>query len=180
MAYEIETKVLEVDKARIMERLLAVGAEKTQETRLAVDWYRLKGVKEGNDPWFLRVRSNSEGSHEVTWKATSEIIGISRKHKEINFLIEEPEKLSDLFLEIGLEKYAHQEKNRLSFSLKKYNFDIDTYPGMPPYLEIESDSEESIKKAIELLGLENNKTWEKGERILIQEVYGLDWYKMNF
>ena len=57
---------------------------------------------------------------------------------------------------------------------------MDTYPGMPPYLEIESDSEESIKEAMKLLGLENNKTWEKGERILIQEVYGLDWYNMNF
>ena len=180
MSYEIETKVLDIDKDIILEKLISMNAEKIQETRLKVDWYRSKGTKEGEDPWFLRIRSNSKGEHEVTWKAKSEILGVSRKHKEINFLIGEPEKLADLFEELGLEKYAHQEKDRISFSFKNYRFDMDTYPGMPPYLEIESDSEEAIKEAMKLLGVENNKTWEKGERILIQEVYGLDWYNMNF
>lgn len=51
---------------------------------------------------------------------------------------------------------------------------------MPAYLKIESDSEENIQEAIKMLGLENNKTWAQGERILIQEVYGLDWYHMEF
>ena len=180
MAHEIETKVLDIDKNKIVEKILSLNAEKTQETRLVVDWYRLKGVQEGQDPWFLRIRSNSEGKHEVTWKAKSEILGVSRKHKEINFFVENPKELGDLFEEIGLEKYAHQEKDRISFSYKNYSFDIDTYPGMPAYLEIESDSEESIKEAIKLLELENNKTWERGERILIQDVYQLDWYSMKF
>lgn len=180
MAHEIETKVLDIDKEEIVEKLMILGTQKLQETRLIVDWYRLKGIKEGEDDWFLRIRSNSEGAHEVTWKAKSEILGVSRKHKEINFLIQESEKLSDLFEEIGLEKYAHQEKDRISFSLKNYTFDIDSYPKMPAYLEIESDSEESVKEAIKLLGLENNKTWAEGERKLIQEIYNLDWYKMKF
>ena len=180
MDHEIETKVLDIDKDKVSEKLVSMGAQKTQETQLAVDWYRLKGIKEGEDPWFLRIRSNSEGKCEVTWKSKSEILGVSRKHKEINFLIEEPQKLSDLFEEIGLEKYAHQEKDRISFSYKNYCFDIDTYTGMSPYLEIESVNEESIKEAITLLGLENHNTWEKGERILIQEVYSLDWYNMKF
>ena len=43
----------------------------------------------------------------MTWKAKSEILGVARKHKEINLLVEDPEKLGDLFEEIGLEKYAH-------------------------------------------------------------------------
>jgi len=180
MAHEIETKVLDIDKEKVIEKLISLGAQKIQETRLVVDWYRFEGIKEGEDPWFLRIRSNSEGKYEVTWKAKSEILGVSRKHKEINFFTQEPEKLSDLFEEIGLEKYAHQEKDRISFSFKNYNFDIDSYPGMPSYLEIEGDSEESIKEAITLLNLEGNRTWGKGERILIQEIYNLDWYKMHF
>ena len=51
---------------------------------------------------------------------------------------------------------------------------------MPPFLEIEGKSEEHVKEAMALLGLEKNRTWAKGERILIQEVYGLDWYNMRF
>ena len=180
MAHEIETKVLDVDFEQLKTKLVNLGAKKTQETRLIVDWYRIKGIKEGEDPWFLRIRSNSGGKYEVTWKAKSDILGTARKHKEINFLISEPEKLADLFEELGLEKYAHQEKDRTSFSLKNWIFDIDQYPKMPAYLEIEGDSEENVKEAIKLLGLEKKATWAKGERILIQNTYGLDWYNMKF
>lgn len=180
MTYEIETKVLDIDPKEIETKLAALGAKKIQDTVLSVDWYRMKGVKEGEDPWFLRIRSNSEGQHEVTWKAKSDIVGVSRKHKEINFLIGEPGKLADLFEELGLERYAHQEKKRTSFTLRNWNIDVDHYPNMPPYLEIEGENEEHIKEAIVLLGLKKNRTWANGERILIQGVYGLDWYDMRF
>jgi adenylate cyclase class 2 len=180
MAHEIETKILEIDAPAIKEKLAALGAKKIQETRLIVDWYRLKGIKEGEDPWFLRIRSNSAGTHEVTWKAKSSITGLARKHKEINFHVTEPEKLADLFEELGLEKYAHQEKDRITFTLKNWQFDLDQYPKMPAYLEIEGSSEKNIRDAIALLGLENKPTWAEGERTLIQNTYQLDWYEMRF
>ncbi len=180
MAHEIETKVLDINSEEIKNKLISLGAEKKQETRLIVDWYHEKGTKEGEEPWFLRIRSNSEGQHEVTWKAKSDILGTARKHKEINFLIQEPEKLADLFEELGLEQYAHQEKDRISFVFKEWQFDLDQYPDMPAYLEIEGTSEEHIQEALKLLDLEHNRTWAKGERILIQEIYNLDWYNMKF
>jgi adenylate cyclase class 2 len=180
MTNEIEVTVLDIDKKQIENKLKELSAEKIQDTRLIVDWYRIKGIKEGEDPWFLRIRSNSEGKHEVTWKAKSSTDGIARKHKEINFLIEEPNKLKDLFEEFGLEKYAHQEKDRVSYKFQDWNIDIDTYPKMPPYLEVEGNDGEHIKNALKLFNIENNRTWNKGERILIQDIYHLDWYNMNF
>ena len=129
MAQEIETKVLDIDADAIKQKLIALGAEKTKETILRVDWWRIKGIGEGEEPpWFLRVRSNSDGVHEVTWKAKSEILGTARRHKEINFIIPEPEKLSDLFEELGLELYAHQDKERTSFRLKDWSFDMTGIP----------------------------------------------------
>ncbi len=180
MAHEVETKVLDIEPDRITAKLLSLGALKNKEVKLMVDWYRPKGVGEGEDPWFLRIRSDSEGGHEVTWKAKSDLTGISRKHKEINFLISEPEKLADLFEELGLEKYAHQDKYRTSFSLRDWQLDIDQYPGAPAFLEIEGLNDEHLKEGLKLLGLESNRTWAKGERLLIQEVYGLNWYDMKF
>jgi len=180
MAHEIETKVLDIDAEAIKNKLVSFGAKKIQDTMLIVDWYRIQGMEEGKDPWFLRIRGNKEGKYEVTWKAKSDILGTARKHKEINFAIPEPEKLNDLFLELGLEKYAHQEKYRTSFTFKDWQFDLDLYPKMPAYLEIEGKSEDHVKEAMTLLGVEKNRTWAKGERILIQETYGLDWYDMRF
>ena len=180
MAHEIETKVLDIDSVAVQRKLRALGAKKIRTTRLVVDWFRRVRTKEGDDKWYLRIRSYDGKRHEVTWKAKSQILGTARKHKEINFNIAEPEKLSDLFESIGLEKYAHQEKDRTSYALKKWAFDIDDYPNMPPFLEIEGTSEWHVKAAIKLLGLEKNRTWAEGERTLIQKVYGLDWYSMKF
>lgn len=180
MAQEIETKILDIDKNAIIEKLMALGAVKIQDTRLFVDWYQIKGEKEGTASWFLRIRSNSQGKHEVTWKGDPQTVGIAKVRREINFLVQEPEKIADLFIELGLEKYAHQEKDRTTFTLKDWQFDIDQYPGMDAYMEIEGKSEEHLREGMKLLGLENNQTSSEGERILIQEVYGLDWYNMKF
>ncbi len=180
MAHEVETKVLGIDTAALKGKLSVAGAKETASTMLRVDWYRPQGIKEGEDPWFLRIRTDAEGRHEVTWKAKSEILGTARRHKEINFMIDEPEKLADLFAELGLERYAHQEKKRTSYTLAKWRFEIDEYPHMPPFLEIEGTSNEHVEEAIALLGLQAHTPWARGERILIQERYHLDWYDMRF
>ena len=81
---------------------------------------------------------------------------------------------------MGLERYAHQEKYRISWLYKRWRFDLDQYPGMPAYLEIEGYSGKHIRQALELLGLSGHKTSSEGERILIQKEYGLNWYDMRF
>lgn len=181
MTQEIETKVLDIDKDDIILKLNKLGAqEKDSRTKLTVNWFRKVGITEGQDPWYLRIRSYDDSKHEVTWKAKSEIQGNVRKHKEINFMIAEPEKLADLFEEIDLENYAHQEKYRTSFTLKDWQFDIDEYPGMPAFIEIEGHNMEHINEAMKLLGIESNQTWTDGERTLVQNVYKLNWYQMKF
>jgi adenylate cyclase class 2 len=177
---ETETKILNVDSQGLKKKFDELGALKTADTKLAVDWFRPIGTKEGEDKWFLRIRTYSDGKNEVTWKGKSDVLGASRTHKEINFDINDPSKLSDLFEQIGLEKYAHQEKFRMSWQYKDWKFDLDAYPKMPPYLEIEGTSESHIQEAIQLLGLENHKASSEGERTLIQNTYGLNWYDMRF
>jgi adenylate cyclase class 2 len=180
MAFEIETKVLNIEVPVILDKLIKLGAEKVLETRLFVTWYRNKGVKTGEDPWFLRVRTDSAGGHEVTWKAKSDILGTARKHKEINFRISDSKKLADLFEKLGLESYAYQEKDRISFIYKDWRFDLDQYPKVPAFLEIEGKSESHVRDAMKLLDVEKNATWAKGERLLIESVYKLNWHNMRF
>ncbi len=180
--HEIEVKVLDVDRVSIENKLDSMGANKISEQRLTVDWYGPKGLSHnGDDPWFLRVRTyGGTGKNEVTWKAKSQILGTARKHKEINFTVSEPTAVGDLLEELDLEKYAHQEKDRTSWSLGDSQFDLDQYPGMPALLEIETTSEEKINKIISELDLGNKETWNDGERTLIKDKYNLDWFHMSF
>lgn len=177
---EVEVKVLDIDAENIRQKLESLSAEKTAQSRLFVDWFWRKEDTEGNEPWFLRVRSTSDGKSEVTWKAKLEHSTHSRKHKEINIPLPKHESMKDLFLEIGLALYAHQEKDRTSYALQDWRFDIDQYPKMPAFMEIEGKDDNHIKEALEMLGLEKNKTWIDGERKLIKDIYGLNWFDMRF
>ena len=180
MAHEIETKVLGIDLITVQNKLKTLGAKEIRSSRLSVDWFRPVGTPKGEDPWFLRVRSYSDGQKEVTWKAKSDILGTARKHKEINFTVSDHNLVGDLFSELNLEKYAHQDKDRISYKYKNWQIDIDQYPNMPPFLEIEGQDENHINEAIKLFDLTGFETWARGERILIEEIYGLDWYNMRF
>ena len=178
--HEIETKILEVDVADIKKKLADLGAEEIQNVRLTVDWFSLPDTNSDEHSWFLRVRSYSSGKTEVTWKGKSEILGASRSHKEINLIVDDHEKAKILFENIGLACYAHQEKDRISWKLENWQFDLDTYPNMPPYLEIEGNSEEHIQEMIKKLSLESHESLPEGERTLIERKYKLNWCDMRF
>jgi adenylate cyclase class 2 len=116
----------------------------------------------------------------VTCKWNKQLIGNVTKGNEINVLVDDHMKMGALFEVIGLENYAHQEKKRISWKLNENQFDLDTYPGMQSYLEIEGTSEENINDMIKKLGLEGNETWNDGEKTLIEGKYKLNWSNMRF
>lgn len=180
MKQEVEVKVLNVNVDGLKKILLQKGGRNIGIYRLAVDWYRPIGQKFGEENWYLRIRTYSDGRSEMTWKGKSKKGQNSRADNEINIDLSEPESFSELLCKIGLEKYAHQEKDRQSWVLGDLKIDIDTYPKMPTYAEIEGKSDEDIAKAIKLLKLENHEKSTEGERILIMEKYNLNWLDMRF
>lgn len=59
-----------------------------------------------------------------------------------------------LFLkELGYEELSYQENKRITYILRDVTFDIDTYPMIPTYLEIEGTNEEDVLKYIDILDL---------------------------
>lgn len=177
---EIETKVLEVDKEEIKKTLRSLGAKEIQDTRLIVDWYCPKDTQMDNHPWYLRIRTKSDGKSEISWKSLPKITGNTRHSDEVNINVSDGFLARKLFENIRLENYAHQEKDRASFDLKDWKFDLDQYPGMPAYLEIEGKTHEHVQEAIKLLKLENYRSIGEGERVLIENEYGLNWRNMRF
>ncbi len=178
--HEIETKILEVNTEEILKKLKLLGAEELKNTRLYVDWYCPQDALSTTHPWYLRVRKTSDGKAEISWKSLEKFVGNTRQSQEINIDVSDFENSKLLLEAIGLVHYAHQEKDRISFLYKDWNFDLDQYPKMPAYLEIEGNSEEHVGEAIKLLELENHEALSQGETKLIRERYGLDWNDMRF
>lgn len=57
-----------------------------------------------------------------------------------------------LLRQLGFCHKSFQEKRRYIFYLKAREIDIDEWPGIPPYMEIEGSSEQDLSDFLELLG----------------------------
>ena len=90
---------------------------------------------------------------------------------EIEFEVNDFNK-AKLFLEsLGLVAFRQQEKKRHTFRLGSITLDIDTWPNIPTYLEIEGNSEEDLKHTAQKLGLDYKKAIFENARIVIEKYY---------
>ncbi len=59
---------------------------------------------------------------------------------------------NNLLEALGFAYKSYQEKERITYILKEYELDIDTWPGIPTYVEIEGKDEEDLQNILNLLG----------------------------
>ena len=183
MATEVEVKILDVDPAAIKAGMAMIGAEKISEERLKADWYiPAEWVMSADEmPWYVRIRTSSPGGQvEITWKNKHVHQDGARVHEEINLCADDALKADQFLRAVGMISRAHQEKDRLTWTLEDWIFCLDTYPGMPSWLEIEGRDGTHIREAVSMLGLEEYESTFDGERVVISTKYGLDWYDMRF
>ena len=66
---------------------------------------------------------------------------------------------ANLLLEsLGFVHKSYQEKERITYFLDGHEIDIDTWPGIPTYFEIEGESEEDLAQIIEKIGFSMSDT----------------------
>ena len=107
---------------------------------------------------YFRVRQEDVGC-DLTLKYK---IGVERNvisNSEISYELKEGElqNIKSCLLQSGFECIAIHEKRRQSFLLvlsgQEIRIDIDEWPGIPPYVEIEAHDVNLITKAVHELGL---------------------------
>ena len=68
-------------------------------------------------------------------------------------------KEANSFLEaLGFSYKSYQEKRRISYTLDGFEIDIDTWPGIPTYFEVEGNSKEEIESLLKKLGYDFKDT----------------------
>ena len=154
---EIEIIFLEVDVPALEARLLDIGAQKVGDIfyqNIAFDYpdFRL----DADNSW-IRVRDDGKQA-ELSYKKR---LGVSSQDgstddegmEEIELKIDDYEKAKEFFLKIGLVEKHEMEKKRVRWEKDGVTFDIDTWPEIPTFLEIEANSWDDVDKGIEWLGL---------------------------
>lgn len=151
METEYEVRVLDIDVDNLISKLESMGAKKVGEYFQRRYVYDFNPKIEGK---WIRLRTNGEYT-TLAIKHRQNEQSISGT-KELEVKVEDFDKTHLILKELGYESKAYQENKRISYVLDDVEFDIDTWPLIPTYLEIEGKSEEVVKKYIKLLELESH------------------------
>lgn len=152
---EFEIKFLEVDVPALEKKLLEIGAEKVgeYEYRVAVFDYPDWRLNE-NHAW-LRLRTDG-------LKATlayKQRLGVKTGEndegmKEIEVSVDDFDKTYQIFKSIGFITKREEEKKRTRYKKGDAEFDIDFWPEIPAYVEIEGKSIEEVHASCAELGFD--------------------------
>jgi len=170
---EIEEKFINIDRNEIISKLESVGAKKVGSffyKRQVFDFPDLRLDKEA--AW---VRLRDEGDkitlgfkQRIGWKEGSNE-GDDGGMYEVEVVVDDFKKTAEFLYKIGLVDKFYLENKRTRYIKDGVEFDIDEWPLLEPYLEIEADSWEKVDKAIELLGLDKKDA----KRFSTTQVYAL-------
>lgn len=151
MNKEIEVKVLEIDKDKLIERLESIGARKTRDEEMNVRYYRL----DHRENKFVRIRSKWD---EFEFAYKQKILWRVQKNNEVELMIDDKDAMNEILNLLWLKKFKERKKWRISYTDDVYVYDFDKYANLPRYLDLEWPSEEALFAQIELLWLQDNPT----------------------
>lgn len=167
---EVECRFLEIDKDDLIKKLKELGADDEGENLIEETVIYDKDLKWRDEHRFVRLRKVGNKT-KLTYK--DQKIQTVDGTFEIEFEIEDYAKAELLFEKIGLWPYRHQQKIRHAFKLGGVSVDIDTWPMIPTYVELEGESEEDLKKVAKLLELDWGKADFHNAKWVIENVYNI-------
>ena len=165
---EIECRFLEIDKEVLIQKLHELGALDEGEVLLEETIVYDKELKWRDEKKKIRIRKSGDKIKLAYKENKGQTIDSTT---EIEFGIDDFEKAELFFQKIGLNPYRHQQKYRHTFKLDGVTFDIDTWPKIPTYVELEGGSEEALKKAAKAVGYEWNDAEFHTAQWLIENKY---------
>lgn len=152
MPSEFEAKVLDIDPEAIAALILDKGGHQvggpTLQRRYVYD------IEPGDQSKWIRLRTT--GSR--TTLAVKQIAhdGIDGTY-EVEVSVDSLDATNELLGVLGFHPKSYQENRRTSFVLDGAELEIDEWPMIPPYLEIEADSPEKVRQVATVLGYEDGQ-----------------------
>ena len=146
MDTEYEVRILEIDVVEFENKLVSLGAKKIFERFQRRYVYDFNPVKESS---WIRLRTDGV----KTTLTIKDIVNSSVSGtKELEIEVSDFDKSNQLMEKLGYKYRSYQENKRVRYYLDDVEIDIDSWPLIPTYVEIEGKSEDEVYKTLELLG----------------------------
>lgn len=104
--------------------------------------------------------------------------GDMQKVLETEMEVPSIEEANSMLEQLGFSFRNYQEKNRITYDVNGVEVDIDSWPLIPTYVEIENDSTELIQSTIKKLGLQNHDVLSCNTADIYNR-YGIDLYQFR-
>ena len=145
MHTEYELRILEIDREKVIKKLKKIGAKFCWDQLQRRYVYDFIPKLEGK---WIRLRTNGiKTTLTIKDIVSSKIDGT----RELEIEVSDFENANMILNELGYEDKGYQENRRCQYVLDDVEIDIDDWPHIPTYLEIEGPSEERVYEVLKLL-----------------------------
>ena len=151
MNTEYEIRVLEIDKEKLIKKLEELGAEFKGDNEQKRYVYDIIPKEDGK---WIRLRTNGRKT-TLTYKNVVKTTIDGTKELEVE--VSDFEKTNELLENMGIKSRGYQENKRTQYILNGVEIDIDSWPMIPTYVEIEGKNEEEVMNTLEILELPKDK-----------------------
>lgn len=159
---EIEVKIFEIDKNYLISKLEELWAIKIFEWDIVNDFFINSDKKK------IRLRKKWN-KNLMTYKERIENEkAVHNMEHELAF--EDYETMKNILVGIWFDKYWESNKYRISYRFENIEFDFDSYPWIPDFVEIEAKSNEELVIWVELIWYKMRDTKTLTER-QVKEFY---------
>ncbi|WNV83484.1 CYTH domain-containing protein [Umezawaea sp. Da 62-37] len=167
MPIEHEAKVLDIDPDFTQQVILGKGGKLLGEKLMRRYVY---DITPGDQSKWLRLRDTGSEVTLTVKEITSDAIDGTH---ETEVVVSDFIATNQLLAALGYTPKSYQENKRTSFILDGVEVEIDSWPRIPPYLEIEGKSREDVIRVAAVLGYgEDQLTGENTTKVYAR--YGIE------
>lgn len=167
---ELELKFLEVDKAAIVKKLEAVGARLLVDGVLRTVYFDTPDGKIKKANRLLRLRTFGD-KFELCWKDNMRIEDGCKVYDETETYVSDFDATVKILENLGFVQAISFGKKRTEYILDDgTKFEIDEFPGVPVFVEVEAVSSKRIEEIAEKFDLNKyERTYLTGQELLKQK-----------
>ena len=161
---EYEARVLEINREKLEEKLKSLSAEKIKDFNYKRMVYHFNSIDDGK---WIRLRTDGK-------KTTLTVKEIKKQDidgtEENEIEVSDFEKTNVILNKLGYFADTYQENKRTRYLLDGVEIDIDTWPYIPTYVEIEGHSTEEVENMIKKLELNKYKVTSLDVQSVFKEI----------
>jgi adenylate cyclase class 2 len=166
---EIEVKFLDIDVSKLKKKLLSLGAVKKFDVVMKRKVFDYPGWPMSKEGAWLRVRDEGDKVTMSYKKRLGMGKGNDLGMEEVEVIVSSFEEACKMLLKIGMVIKFYEENRRIEYEIDGVKVDIDSWPLLKPYVEIEGESWNEVEKMAVKLGF----SWEDKKIMSTWQIYNM-------